>query len=260
MPRILASPMDALFTAHFVRKLVLWHTPNFNFIMFVRRALYVLMPLIRSTSECETLNMATFLLELFGDLSKMMESEKDIHPATQILQIRTELLDSAIADVLGVEPNEKAVYLKRLRLIDDIPVAITWSYMLWDYGAKLLQIPLPENFSITSYIRSEFLQEPTQGTIRLTVENIFGQDARLLDVEDGFTCCKTVSTSYIGERKFELAYDVQIIIDRDDVPQIRYTRGKVRVSDGIEHALDMLSLACDFEYDYDRQTSTVIIR
>lgn len=61
-------------------------------------------------------------------------------------------------------------------------------------------------------------------------------------------------------RKFELAYDVQIIIDRDDVPQIRYTRGKVRVSDGIEHALDMLSLACDFEYDYDRQTSTVIIR
>ena len=68
--------MDALFTAHFVRKLVLWHTPNFNFIMFVRRALYVLMPLIRSTSECETLNMATFLLELFGDLSKMMESEK----------------------------------------------------------------------------------------------------------------------------------------------------------------------------------------
>ena len=31
-------------------------------------------------------------------------------------------------------------------------------------------------------------------------------------------------------RKFELAYDVQIIIDRDDVPQIRYTRGKVRVS------------------------------
>lgn len=76
MPRILASPMDALFTAHFVRKLVLWHTPNFNFIMFVRRALYVLMPLIRSTSECETLNMATFLLELFGDLSKMMESEK----------------------------------------------------------------------------------------------------------------------------------------------------------------------------------------
>ena len=136
----------------------------------------------------------------------MMESEKDIHPATQILQIRTELLDSAIADVLGVEPNEKAVYLKRLRLIDDIPVAITWSYMLWDYGEKLLQIPLPENFSITSYIRSEFLQEPTQGTIRLTVENIFGQDARLLDVEDGFTCCKTVSTSYIGERKFELAY------------------------------------------------------
>lgn len=136
----------------------------------------------------------------------VMESEKDINPSTQILQIRTELLDSAIANELGVEPNEKAVYLKRLRLIDDVPVAITWSYMLWEYGAKLLQIPLPENFSITNYIRSEYLQEPTSGTIRLTVENVFGQDARLLNVEDGFTCCKTVSTSYISDIKFELAY------------------------------------------------------
>lgn len=136
----------------------------------------------------------------------MMESDKQITPSTQILQIRTELLDSAIAEQLDASPNDKAVYLKRLRLIDDVPVAITWSYMLWEYGAKLLQIPLEENFSITNYMRTEYLQEPTSGTIRLTVENIYGADARLLDVEDGFTCCKTVSTSYIGKNVFELAF------------------------------------------------------
>ena len=136
----------------------------------------------------------------------MMESEKDIHPSTQILQIRTELLDSAIAGELDAQPNEKAVYLKRLRLIDDVPVAITWSYMLWQYGARLLQIPLQDNFSITNYMRTYFLQEQTSGTIILTVENVYGSDARLLEVADGFTCCKTVSTSYIGDKKFELAY------------------------------------------------------
>ena len=136
----------------------------------------------------------------------MMESDKDIHPTTQILQMRTELLDSTAAQMLDAKPNEKAVFLKRLRLIDDIPVAITWSYMVWKYGTKLLQTPLDSDFSITNFMRNEYRQEPTSGTIKLTVQNIYGQDAKILEVEDGFTCCKTESVSYIGQEKFELAY------------------------------------------------------
>lgn len=61
-------------------------------------------------------------------------------------------------------------------------------------------------------------------------------------------------------KKFELAYDVRIIIERDTLPQIRYTRGKVRISEGVEHALSMLALVADFSYDYDRQTNTIVIR
>ena len=53
---------------------------------------------------------------------------------------------------------------------------------------------------------NEYRQEPTSGTIKLTVQNIYGQDAKILEVEDGFTCCKTESVSYIGQEKFELAY------------------------------------------------------
>lgn len=61
-------------------------------------------------------------------------------------------------------------------------------------------------------------------------------------------------------RRFELAYDVNIVIDRLSMPEIRYTRGKVRVSDGIEHAMNMLALVSDFTYEFDRQSNTVIIR
>lgn len=61
-------------------------------------------------------------------------------------------------------------------------------------------------------------------------------------------------------RKFELAYDVNIDIQRDTLPEIRYTRGKVRVSDGILHAMSMLALVCDIGYEYDRQTNTIVIR
>lgn len=61
-------------------------------------------------------------------------------------------------------------------------------------------------------------------------------------------------------KKFEMAYDVDIVIDRDAVPEIRYTRGKFRISEGIEHALSMLELVSDFTYEYDRQTNTIVIR
>lgn len=61
-------------------------------------------------------------------------------------------------------------------------------------------------------------------------------------------------------RKFELAYDVHIVIERENLPEIRYTRGKVRVSDGIGHALSMLALVSDFTYEFDRQNGTIVIR
>ena len=61
-------------------------------------------------------------------------------------------------------------------------------------------------------------------------------------------------------KKFEEAYDVRIFIDREEIPVITYTRGKIRVSDGIDHALSMLQLAGNFTYSFDRVTNTVIIR
>ena len=61
-------------------------------------------------------------------------------------------------------------------------------------------------------------------------------------------------------KKFEKAFDVRIFIDRQDLPVVTYTRGKIRVSDGIVHALSVLQLASDFSYSFDRVTNTVIIR
>ena len=61
-------------------------------------------------------------------------------------------------------------------------------------------------------------------------------------------------------RKFEKAYNVNIEILRDSLPVVTYTRGKIRVADGIEHAMSVLRLASDFEYEYDIETATVYVR
>lgn len=60
--------------------------------------------------------------------------------------------------------------------------------------------------------------------------------------------------------KFEKAFDVKIIVERENEPEIRLMRGKVRVIDGIEHALKSLSLGSDFEYTIDYSNNTILIK
>lgn len=60
--------------------------------------------------------------------------------------------------------------------------------------------------------------------------------------------------------RFEKAYNVKINIDREVMPVIRYSRGKVRVSDGVDHALEMLSKASDFTWTHDKNTNVITIR
>lgn len=61
-------------------------------------------------------------------------------------------------------------------------------------------------------------------------------------------------------RKLEKAYGVKLSVERSSLPEIKYRNIKVRVSDGIEHALDILQKASDFSYEYDESGTAIIIR
>ncbi len=60
--------------------------------------------------------------------------------------------------------------------------------------------------------------------------------------------------------KLENAYGVRMVLERETPPTIYYTNLKVRVSDGIEHALDLLSDVSDFSYEYNTSENTVVIK
>ncbi len=61
-------------------------------------------------------------------------------------------------------------------------------------------------------------------------------------------------------RKLEKAYNVKFSIKRASYPIVKYKNIKVRVSDGIEHALNILQKASDFTYEYDETETVIIIR
>lgn len=60
--------------------------------------------------------------------------------------------------------------------------------------------------------------------------------------------------------KFERVFNVEVVMECKDVPHLNYTRGSIRISDGVEHAMEMLQLASDFTYEIDKVNNRIYIR
>lgn len=60
--------------------------------------------------------------------------------------------------------------------------------------------------------------------------------------------------------KFEIYFGVRIVIERSDLPTVNYNYGKIRISDGIDTALDMLQRTASFTYTRDPEDGTIHIR
>lgn len=60
-------------------------------------------------------------------------------------------------------------------------------------------------------------------------------------------------------RRFERCYGVNISIETESLPEVRYIYFKLRISEGIDHALKLLQDASDFDYRFNEETNTYII-
>ena len=60
-------------------------------------------------------------------------------------------------------------------------------------------------------------------------------------------------------RKFEKAFDVNIVIKLKELPKINLSKGRIRVIDGVDHALKVLSLGAEFHYEIDYSNNTITI-
>lgn len=55
---------------------------------------------------------------------------------------------------------------------------------------------------------------------------------------------------------FERSFGVNIIIDREKLPEVHYGMAKVRISNGIGYAFSVLQKRSEFKYRYDEETQT----
>ncbi|MCD7969337.1 MAG: FecR domain-containing protein [Alistipes sp.] len=61
-------------------------------------------------------------------------------------------------------------------------------------------------------------------------------------------------------KQFGKYFDLDIRIERDELPRINYSRGKIRIMDGFDHAIRTLQYASDFVYEKDEENRLVIIK
>ena len=77
---------------------------------------------------------------------------------------------------------------------------------------------------------------------------------------EGRVSVRNHRTSEQVVEKLRKYYDVEIEIRCATLPKVAYGRLKIRISEGIEHALRVLQLASDFTYEYDHDRNRIIIQ
>lgn len=92
---------------------------------------------------------------------------------------------------------------------------------------------------------------------RLQREEIVDKDKLLW--KDGILSINKMSFNEVM-MKFEQYYDVKIVIERKSTPVIRSQWTKIRISDGIEHALRALQHTTNFTYKRNSTNNTIIIK
>ncbi len=76
---------------------------------------------------------------------------------------------------------------------------------------------------------------------------------------EGILSMKGVSFEELMAR-FERIYDVRIVYECEKIPTIEFASGKIRVSDGIDHALRVLQHVADFTYERDEEHNVIRIK
>lgn len=74
---------------------------------------------------------------------------------------------------------------------------------------------------------------------------------------DGIISLQSSSFSELLKR-FEKAYDVRFVVKLTDEPVV-HCKGKIRISDGINHAMEILQMGTDFEYAINHSSNEIYI-
>jgi GntR family transcriptional regulator len=119
-------------------------------------------------------------------------------PTTRVLQfqsLRAEAIDPAVAGLLTVDPHEAVYWMERLRLADGVPVILERRCVVARHCPGLKADELAA--SLYELWTDRYGLEIAGADQTIHAVNLCGDDARLLDVEEGAAGFEVTSVGYL---------------------------------------------------------------
>ncbi len=118
-------------------------------------------------------------------------------PGQRILTIETVAASMAIAGLLAISPGDPVTRVRRVRLIDNVPVGLNDGYYPLPRGAKLERSELEEAQSLYKLLAIRFGFAPAEAVENLQAALADAQDAELLGISPGdpVLVCERVALS-----------------------------------------------------------------
>lgn len=113
-----------------------------------------------------------------------------------------------VTQQLDLHPHSNVVMVRRLRVVDNEPVAITTSFFGAEIGAGLLKYKKGDDISIYEYLANKTGKQVLAGPIYLEPSPLNNAQAKLLQVNVGSCGCITTTTTIIENQTVEYVRSV----------------------------------------------------
>jgi len=126
-------------------------------------------------------------------------AERGLKPSSHVLNLE-ELNagdDAQVQEELKLQPADKVVVLKRVRLADDTPLAVQSAYLIAERVKGLIERSVGIEDSITDILRDEYGLTIAAAQQRITAASATAEDTRYLNIVEGNPLLLIERTSYL---------------------------------------------------------------
>ncbi len=144
-------------------------------------------------------------LERLSDFIEDMERAGQV-PSSKVIDLRHNLLDSAIAHTLGLRADEPLTQIEQLRMANGKQVAIDKSWIPSHYGITISDLDL-EHETIFRLLSTRYQLHAESGRYTLTAANATNDQAQWLDVAPGSALLRVERLLFVeGDQPFYLQH------------------------------------------------------
>lgn len=138
---------------------------------------------------------------------------------TKLIEKSVILATPSISSSLGIKENDKVLFIKRLRLVDDTPISLHHSYLPYDKFKDLFNDKYLESKQLCVLIEEKYNVKPIK--VVETLESMISSEevSNIFEIEKGYPLLVLEDTMY---DKKDSIYEYSKVVFRGDKVKLKY--------------------------------------